>query len=313
MISGNKNNVSGGILIMKKDLLKGILIGGLLTVTVAVSAPVAASGFNAQFNLFRVKKSSGTIVDWGKDYLKTNRSSVPATIYYKNEAYISMELLQSVFGSHVMWNGDSSTVTLSDHWSNTNVLAMNTRRDANGNTWRYSVINDYSRPNVYLLIEDDTRGFSRAYDIAGVNGYEFTTDGIYIAKVDRFTSGPITESLVLTKILYGSNQDNQDGDDITIAVRTDNEGFGDVLISGGKICFVHNNYKTGEISIKAADCYNTAWQKNLAQFSMGYYNITFNQLYDGYLYYTAQGINYHNGTWQYKVRVDGTEAPILLN
>ncbi len=55
---------------MKKDVLKGIIIGSLATLAFGITLPVIAETVkdNILLNPFRIKSSNKTLVNWGQDY-----------------------------------------------------------------------------------------------------------------------------------------------------------------------------------------------------------------------------------------------------
>ena len=70
-------------MIMNKDIIKGIIAGICITLTITFSIPVIAKTTDSfSLNAFRIKTAENTIVDWGQPYTTGDEREIPATISY---------------------------------------------------------------------------------------------------------------------------------------------------------------------------------------------------------------------------------------
>jgi hypothetical protein len=197
---------------MRKDMLKGLFLGILLTLAVTLSLPLAAQSAGMEFNLFRLKNITGTISGWGEPFIASNGRSAPSSIVYNNETYLPLSILNDIWGDRIMWNGDSRTYTLADFESaHSELLDSTVRRDIHGNFWHYGVY--LYRGAAYLLVEDVSRGYTRAYQLQNPAAYKLTDDGIWFAMGFGSEGDPYT---TLYKIDFLSDADNQDGADFPL-------------------------------------------------------------------------------------------------
>lgn len=340
---------------MKKDLIKGIIIGSCLTLVIALSVPVIAqtADVSIEFNLFRIRTPDKTIVDWGQPYTTDDWREVPASIVYNDETYLHIDLINEAYSktygeNSVLWNGDSSTYTLMDSANNNNIAlqtAMNeplddrwtiTRNDSEGNSWTYRVVwidrpeidGEQNNKDTYLIIEDKTRGYTRAYKLASERAFVFTDDGVWFASEIIWSATEIIwpgspkqynycNELTLIKINYDNNPDSQDGTAYPLVnvtpksrIATDN-----VMITDGVLYFI---YMSGESYIIAVPCEDNGlskyvqspWEHCLPTYTGATRLI---EVKDGYLYY-EYGYSYQGATTrtEYKVKIDGTEKAIKL-
>lgn len=214
----------------KAATIKGFITGVCVTLALTLSVPALANAVNIGviFNTFRLRNGSGTVFDWGENLILDDGRTVPSSITYGGESYVSMNRLKELFGDSLQWNGDSSTYTLLETGMQDSyeLITEVVKADALGHMWKYQVRRYDVKPShegffhietnqYYLVVTDDERGYSRAYNLLGPRAYEFTDDCIYFAKyVDHKEVDSSDTILVLTELAYANIPDNQDGKEL---------------------------------------------------------------------------------------------------
>jgi hypothetical protein len=292
-----------------------------------IQAPVQNSPRGSDWidgrNMMRIKNTYGTIVNWGSNIMPAGNNVIPASIYYDGEQYISLQLIEYVFGDRMQWNADSRTITFTEfHRHYHDLIARQTRLDANGNVWVYSVVdsNEQVVGGVHLLVQDPNRGYGRSYTLAGREAYEFTAAGIHFARLYKPDWQAEEIILVLSTIEYGNDQNTQDGTHAAVFTPSnDRHGvttLGSTLIDGGVLYYTeqyaHNFWPEGFsfFTVNAVNCANPSFNRLI--FREGGFKLELRGVQNGFLHYSVWR-TIDGEPLNFRVRIDGLLSPERVN
>ena len=203
---------------MKRDLIKGAIIGCCLTLVLGVSVVVFAQSINVDMNLFRIKIGGKTIVEWGETYTLADGRENPTSLIYNDTTYLPLRKIGEALGKEVLWNDVSRTITITGAL-NYHYTPNVKKEDASGKLYDYSIRSYVNGRGGYLLIRDSENGNERAYDLLSVDACRFDDDGVvFLTREEKaYEDRPADILYNLVKIQYASTPNNQDGEVIKTA------------------------------------------------------------------------------------------------
>ena len=215
-----------------KNCIKGI-ITGLIIGAIISALPAMAETIDAMFNKVRINVNGYDEIQWDEDMELSDGKKTPASILYNGTTYLPMRKIS--LGCDVHWNGDSKTVSVTNHTYNEKAIAE--KADKNGNVWKYAIYEDYDG-YYYLNAWDKKRGYSRSYLMAD-SDVRVTDNEIYFTRLKKRNAYEYENQAYLVKLSFDNDENSQDGETIFkfyYPVETGNVVFdGDYVFVGGII------------------------------------------------------------------------------
>lgn len=178
------------------------------------------------FNTVRINIDGVTVIQPNEEYISGGGASMPYSILWNNTTYLPMRRLCELLGKEIYWNGDSSTVAVTDKQENAQLVAE--KPDSSGNMWKYYICTGgedklllRSGKCTYLRVSDKVRGYDRIYRY--ITEPELGDDGITLIRLRGWYEDPIINRYNVyrgyiadyCRIPYLSDENSQDGSSIS--------------------------------------------------------------------------------------------------